>query len=57
MMKYGLRIENPGIDLIQSCCYCAFCSWYCHHGHHLRVNLLTRFQAATIAHHDLISLV
>ncbi len=38
MMKYGLRIENPGIKFVRLrlsriwltiCAYCVFSSWYC----------------------------
>ncbi len=71
MMKYGLRIENPGINVIPSAGCPILVAFFAtgweivpllrvlflvlHHGHRLRMNLLTRFQPATIADYDLLS--
>src|ERR1700722_7923284 len=61
MMKYGLRIEKPGINLypITLLATSLLCVLFLvlHYGHGLRVDLLARFQAAAVAYYDLLSLV
>src|SRR6202044_3438358 len=63
MMKYGLRIENPGIKFVRLHSPLAMqfllraLLVVLHHGHWLGMNFLPSLQAAAIAYHNLLTFI